>query len=75
MKRFFFETKVDDPGCQATAYEGSETLSISNNNDWCGSTETGFGATVVVELTRDDAERLAAMIHEWLSTKPAGTDK
>ena len=67
-KRFFFETDIDDPGCQAVAIQGEPTVSISNNSDSCGSTETGLGATVAVELTREDARRLVVMLNEWLTT-------
>jgi len=67
-KRLFFETEVEDPGCQATAYRGGDQLRISNNDDWCGDTETGFGATVSVGLTREDATRLRDMIDTWLES-------
>ena len=67
-KRFFFETDQEDPGCQAVAIQGESTVSISNTDDWCGSTETGFGATVSICLTRADARRLVSMLVEWLAT-------
>lgn len=66
--RLFFETDVEDPGCQAVAFKGKDTMTISNNNDWCGDTESGFGATVSVTLTRADAKRLRDMLNEWLAT-------
>ena len=68
MPRFFFQTQVDDPGCQFVGNSGSDTASISNNHDWCGDTETGFGATVAVDLTRDDARRLRDTIDAWLAS-------
>ena len=67
-KRFFFETDNEDPGCQAVAIQGEPTVSISNTDDWCGSTETGFGAIVSIDLTREDARRLVLMLNEWLTT-------
>jgi hypothetical protein len=68
QERLFFETDKEDPSCQAVAFKGAETMTISNNNDWCGDTETGFGATVSIDLTRADAMRLRDMLNKWLAT-------
>ncbi len=68
MKRFFFETEVEDPGCNFIAQEGAEIATITNHSDWCGDTESGFGATVSIEITRDDAKRLAHTLLEWVNS-------
>ena len=66
--RFFFHTEAEDPGCQFVGNSGEPTATISNNNDWCGDTESGFGATVAIELTRADAKRLRDTIDAWLAS-------
>ena len=68
-KRFVFEAGESGyKDLQVVAIEGENTVYFSAEDEWCGSTETGFGATVGVEITRDDASRLIAMLTEWLST-------
>jgi len=37
--------------------------------DWCGDTETGFGAEVGHELTRGQAEELYKFLGRWLKAK------
>ena len=63
-KRFFFEAGNDDKGLQVVETTGGK-LSFSANNDWCGSTETGFGATVTVDITKEDAKRLLELLTKW----------
>ena len=70
-ERMFFEAGNDDLGLQVVAFAGGKEIEFSANNDWCGSTETGFGATVTVSLTRDDAERLRDLLDAWLKTHSA----
>jgi hypothetical protein len=69
--RFFFASTEGDPSLQVTD-GGDGELTFSANNDWCGSTETGFGATVMVSLPRADIARLHAQLGAWLAaTSPA----
>lgn len=63
--RLFFEAGNDDLGLQVVSTEGG-SISFSINDEWCGSTETGFGATVTVDITKDDAIRLRDLLTEWL---------
>ena len=64
-KRLIFDTD-SDPGLQVvTLADGG--LSFSNNDDWCGDTESGFGATVVIELKREQVEELHKSLGCWLA--------
>ena len=71
VERFFFETDAKDPSCQFVGNADEDTATISNNDDWCGDTESGFGATVSIQLTRDDARRLRDAIDAWLASTTA----
>ena len=61
--RLVFDTD-SDPGMQVVEVEGG--LSFSNQDDWCGDSETGFGATVSVMLTRQQVAELHAALGSWL---------
>ncbi len=47
----------DDPSIEFVTHENGE-LHIEINNDWCGDTEHGFGATLLHSLTKDQVEEL-----------------
>ncbi len=51
-----------DPGLQAVADEFG--VHVTCSDDWCGDTETGFGASVTVNLTKQQALELAKFIIE-----------
>lgn len=70
-ERMYFEAGDDDLGLQVVAFAGGKDLSFSCNNDWCGDTESGFGATVSVSLGREDAEKLRDFLDAWLKTPNA----
>lgn len=63
--RMVFDTD-SDPGLQVVSLVDG-TLSFSNQDDWCGSTETGFGATVVINLSRQQVCELHASLGRWLA--------
>lgn len=66
MARMVFDTD-SDPGMQVVATSDSPPrLVFSNQDDWCGSTESGFGATVAIELKREQVAQLHAALGEWL---------
>lgn len=65
-ERYFFQTEREDPGCQFVGVQGADTATITNSDDCCGDTESGLGASVTIELSRDDAKRLSDTIMEWL---------
>ena len=67
-QRSFFEAGTDDLGLQVVAIDGNDRVNFSCNNDWCGDTQSGIGATVSVDITREDAQRLVAMLSKWLAT-------
>lgn len=47
-----FEAHSGFNSLEATYHNG--TLNVSVDNPWAGSTETGFGATCYVDLSKDD---------------------
>jgi hypothetical protein len=53
---------------QLVAVEGSKTCNFSAEDEWCGSSETGFGATVSVDLDRDEAKELVLKLQQWLDS-------
>lgn len=59
-----FDTN-NDPGMQVVV-TGDDTLSFSNNDDSCGDSFCGIGATVDVQLTREQVAALHAALGEWL---------
>ncbi len=65
-ERMFYEAGDNDLGLQVVAFAGGLDVDFSANNEWCGSTETGFGATVTVSLNREDAARLRDWLNTWL---------
>lgn len=70
--KLLFTMDDADNNLQAAASKGDKTIYFTAINEWCGCTETGFGATVDVELSIEDAKRLASMIQAWLSTLDEG---
>lgn len=63
---FFTGGQSEDLNVQIIAEIGADSINISANNEWCGSTETGFGATVCVDVQRNDVERLYEILGKWL---------
>lgn len=53
---------------QVTAFEGGESLSFSAEDEWCGGTDTGFGATVSVDIKREDVKKLVDTLNKWLES-------
>ena len=67
-KRFYLnlgENSFKD--LQITGFEGEETLSFSANDEWCGDSVSGFGATVSVELDKEKIKTLANFLNDWLA--------
>jgi len=64
--RWIFDTD-SDPGMQVVATESG--LSFSNQDDWLGDTEAGFGATVAVTLTRAQVALLHDSLGRWLAVQ------
>ena len=66
--RFFFDVSATRPDVdmQVVACDGKVNFSI--NNDWCGNTESGFGATVDIDINREDTQKLISVLQEWLKT-------
>lgn len=67
--RIIYDTD-SDPGIQVVPFKGG--ISISAQDDWCGSSETGFGATVSVQLTREQAVAFHEALGRYLATHSAG---
>lgn len=63
--KLFFEVGNDDLGLQVVETTDGN-LSFSANDELCGDTESGFGATVTVCITRDDAKRLIDALTKWV---------
>lgn len=61
--RLIFDTD-SDPGMQVVATDTG--LSFSNQDDWCGDTESGFGATVAIQLDKAQVSALHAALGRWL---------
>lgn len=57
---------IDYLGIQIVGEIGGERLAISCNDEWCGSTETGFGATVSLDISKQDARRLRNYLNQYL---------
>jgi hypothetical protein len=64
MAKIVFDTD-SDPGIQVTELEDGR-LSFSCQDDWCGDTEFGFGATVNVDISREQVADLAQSLINWL---------
>lgn len=62
-ERLIFDTD-SDPGMQVVVT--GEGLSFSNQDDWCGDTESGFGATVAIRLSRQQVQTLYEALGRWL---------
>lgn len=62
-ERLIFDTD-SDPGMQVVVT--GEGLSFSNQDDWCGDTESGFGATVAIQLSRQQVQTLYEALGRWL---------
>lgn len=54
-----------DPRAEFTMWKGGE-LRIDCTSDWCGDTESGFGATVGVTLSNEHAKELLAFLQQHL---------
>ena len=64
-ERLFFEAGNENWGLQVVeTIDGN--LGFSANNEFCGSSETGFGATVTVDITKEDAKRLIELLNKWV---------
>jgi len=69
QERMFFESSPNsDHNLQVVAFVGADEAEFSANDEWCGSSETGFGATITVSLDRESAARLVDMLMQWLRT-------
>lgn len=66
-ERLIFDTD-SDPGLQVVTL-ATGGLSFSNNDDWCGDTESGFGATVAIELKHAQVEALHVALGLWLASR------
>ncbi|OMH39761.1 hypothetical protein [Motiliproteus sp. MSK22-1] len=73
--RLFYEAGSDAQGCQIVAISGARHITVSNNDDLCGDSSTGFGATVAIDISRADVERLRDFLNQWLEspTEPQST--
>lgn len=58
----------DDPRIEVDVWDDG-SLRIDCTSDWCGDTETGFGATVGVNLNPEEAKRLLAFLREHVDAK------
>lgn len=52
-----------DPRVEFDVHNDGE-LRIECTSDWCGDTETGFGASVGVTLTKEQAKELLAFLQQ-----------
>jgi len=65
MEKLSFEQHDSiDVGLEATIY-GRERLTLCLTDDWCGDTETGFGASVSFTMDREQAAKLYAFISHF----------
>jgi len=48
---------------------GNAFLEITCSDDWCGSTETGFGASVSFFCTKEQVEKIINYMNEWRHKK------
>jgi hypothetical protein len=67
VSRIVFDTD-SDPGMQVVSLD--DRLSFSNSDDWMGDTESGFGAIVDIELSRNQVAVLRDSLTEWLGDGP-----
>lgn len=63
-ERLVYDTDTD-PGVQVVMTSDT-SLSFSCQDDWCGDTESGFGATVNVELDIEQVRELWSALGYWL---------
>lgn len=42
-----------------------DTVSFHNHDDWCGDTESGFGAEVIISVKHDDVLKLIIGLSAW----------
>jgi hypothetical protein len=66
-QRLLYDTD-SDPGIQIVPLD--DGISISAQDDWCGDTESGFGATVSVPLTREQVVALRDALSAYLDSQP-----
>lgn len=55
-----------DVGLQIIAEEEDNVIHVKAFDEWCGDTETGFGAEVSVDLDIGSAIKLRDFLNEWL---------
>lgn len=63
-------TMDDDPSLQVTVNPGNGGLNFTANDEWCGDSETGFGALVTVTLHVGEVMELSESLRAWLATQP-----
>lgn len=69
MKQLNFEQENSiDIGFEATAYKNKINISCTDN--WCGDTENGFGATVALDLNKEQVVKLRDFLNDWLKETP-----
>lgn len=66
--RTLFTAGNDDNDLQIVAEAGAKQIEVTSNCEWCGDTETGFGATVHVSITREEVVALRDFLDAWIAT-------
>jgi len=67
-KVFYTTGENDYLSLQVVGIKGADKISFSNENEWCGDTETGFGALVSIDLNRNQVADLINTLQEWLKS-------
>lgn len=68
MNRMMFTAaETEDTGDNMQIVTGKDRLQITIEEPWAGSTETGFGYTCHMDLTKEQAKELADFINAWLA--------
>ena len=67
MNRTIFNAGDEENNIQIVGIEGNTKLDLTSYCEWCGDTESGFGATVSVPITRKEATALRDFLDNWLA--------
>lgn len=58
----------DDRGIFITQDPYDYELNFCCHDDWCGDSETGFGESVTIALSRKDVVNLVEKLSEWIES-------
>lgn len=66
--RLLFELTADSIGNNIQIVTDSKQAYVTVENPWAGSTDTGFGYSCHIELTKDTAADLRDFLTKWIES-------